>query len=122
MTLAGILALNALSLVVLIWILDLVRRGRLYVGYGVIFVALLVAAAVALSVAPLRTAAHEAIARLFPDAGPVLLALYGLCILLVYVLAQVTVISNRLSRLVQELAIREAKQEEKEAGGTAPPA
>jgi len=38
MSLQGVLVLNLIALALLLWVLNLIRHGRLYVGYGVIFV------------------------------------------------------------------------------------
>jgi hypothetical protein len=111
MTAAGILVLDALGVALLLWLLDLVRRGRLYVGYGVIFVLGVSGACLVLSVSPLRSAADRALSQLFPSAGPLVVGLAAVMLLLIYILTQVTIISNRLADVVQELAIREAPRE-----------
>ena len=36
MSLQGVLVLNLIALALLLWVLNLIRHGRLYVGYGVI--------------------------------------------------------------------------------------
>jgi len=110
MTLAGTLVLDLLALGFLLWVLNLVRIGRLYVGYGVILVLLIGASAGVVSVAPLRSSMDAALARLFGAGGPLVLALCFLVLLVAYVLTQVTLLANRLATLVQELAIRNADE------------
>ncbi|HET7294253.1 MAG TPA: hypothetical protein VFM88_17650 [Vicinamibacteria bacterium] len=110
MTWTGGLVIDALALAFLIWVLNLVRIGRLYVGYGVILVALAAASAGVVSITPLRAATQAALARLFGAGGPLVVALCMLVLLLAYVLTQVTLLASRLATLVQELAIRHAAE------------
>jgi hypothetical protein len=78
------------------WIFNLVRQDRLYVGYGVIFGVAITTAAVVVGLAPILGAG--AVVRAHID------------LILVYTLSQVTLWSNRLTALTQELAIRQAER------------
>jgi hypothetical protein len=91
------------------WVFQLIRRDRLYVGYGVIVV-LVAAAGAATLIAPWpRRLAAILMTPLLAAPGLMALAvLFGL-VMLVYTLSQLTLLSNRLSRLTQELAIRHAQ-------------
>lgn len=108
MTLAGILLIDLVIVAFVAWILRLVYRNRLYVGYGVLLVAALTGLGVVASVPALRQALDGALSWLFGPAGPLVVSLTVLTLLLVYVFTQVTILSNRLVTLVQDLAIREA--------------
>ena len=115
MTLQGILVVNFIGLVLLLWVLNLVRHGRLYVGYGVIFVVAILGAVVLLSVPWLLTAVTHLIGAIFPASALTLLALCFIVLMLLYILTQITIVSNRLSKLVQELAIERARLKAKGA-------
>lgn len=115
MTLQGILVVNFIGLVLLLWVLNLVRHGRLYVGYGVIFVVAILGAVVLLSVPWLLTAVTHLIGAIFPASALTLLALCFIVLMLLYILTQITIVSNRLSKLVQELAIERARVNAKRA-------
>lgn len=115
MTLQGILVVNFIGLVLLLWVLNLVRHGRLYVGYGVIFVVAILGAVVLLSVPWLLTAVTHLIGAIFPASALTLLALCFIVLMLLYILTQITIVSNRLSKLVQELAIERTRLEAKRA-------
>ena len=115
MTLQGILVVNLIGLFLLLWVLNLVRHGRLYVGYGVIFVVAILGAVVLLSVPWLLIAVTHLIGAIFPASALTLLALCFIVLMLLYILTQVTIVSNRLSKLVQELAIERARLEAKRA-------
>jgi len=109
MTLQGILVLDLIALALLLWVLNLVRHGRLYVGYGVIFVASIVGTMLLLSVPWLQTTVTRLIGAVFPASALTLLALCFLVLMLLYTLTQITIVSNRLSKLVQQLAIDRAR-------------
>jgi hypothetical protein len=114
-TLQGILLVNFIGLVLLLWVLNLVRHGRLYVGYGVIFVVTILGSLVLVSVPWLLTAVTHLIGAIFPASALTLLALCFIVLMLLYILTQITIVSNRLSKLVQELAIERARLDAKRA-------
>lgn len=109
MTVQGIIVLCVIGLVLMLWVMNLVRRGRLYVGYGVIFVATIFGVLVLLAVPKLLTLLTHLVGAIFPTSALTLLALCFIVLMLVYVLTQVTLVSNRLATLVQELAIHDAR-------------
>lgn len=111
MTLQGILVLNLIALALLLWVLNLVRHGRLYVGYGVIFVAAIIGTMLLLSVPWLQLGLTRVIGAVFPASALTLLALCFIVLMLLYILTQITIVSNRLSKLVQQLAIESARAE-----------
>lgn len=111
MSLQGILVLNLIALAFLVWVLNLVRHGRLYVGYGVIFVVALLGTMLLISVPLLQTTVTHLIGAIFPASAFTLLALCFIVLMLLYILTQLTIVSNRLSKLVQELAIERARTE-----------
>lgn len=110
MTTEGIVLLDLVLLLGLSWVLELVRRGRLWVGYGVIFVVSLLGLVLLISLPGLLAVARSSLERLYPSASLTTVGLGGVGFLLIYVLSQLTILSNRLSRVVQELAIREGGQ------------
>ncbi len=107
MTTLGIVLLDLIGLVLLLWMLDQVRRNRLYVGYGVLFGSAIIAALVVLSVAPFRHSVTRFATIVFPASGLTLLAFCFTVFMLIYVLTQVTMLSNRVATLIQRLAIEQ---------------
>jgi hypothetical protein len=91
----GVFTGALMGCVLLIWVINLIRNGRLYVGYGVIFVLGTLTASVAL--VPVPSLSIGAIAIML--------------LLLVYVFTQITILSNRVMHLTQELAIRGAQRQ-----------
>jgi len=110
MTTHGTIVLIAVGLTLLFWILDLVRRDRLYVGYGIILMLAILGALLVLVVPSLLRGITRLVGALFPASALTLLALCFIVFMLVYILGQITVVSNRLALLVQELAIRQADE------------
>jgi hypothetical protein len=106
MTWAGVLLVDLVGLALLVSLLNSVRKGRLYVGYGVIFVATVAGVMIMVSVPGLLRVTEGIVARFFPSSPLAVVGLAFHTLLLIYVLGQLTILSNRVARLVQELAIR----------------
>ena len=111
MTIAGVVLGLAIGLVLLLWVVNLIRHDRLYVGYGVIFVLGTLAAMTVLIVPPLLDAVTRASASLLPVPALSLVPLVLFTFLMVYVFAQISILSNRVMRLTQELAMRTARRD-----------
>jgi hypothetical protein len=111
MTAAGVVLGLAIGLALLLWVVQLIRRDRLYVGYGVIFVLGTLAAMVVLIVPPLLDAVTRTSAALLPVPALSIVPLVIFTFLMVYVFAQISILSNRVMRLTQELAMRTARRD-----------
>lgn len=111
MTTQGIIVLDLMGIALLVWVLDLTRRGRLYVGYGALFVVTILSTIVVISVPPVLAAVTRLVGAFFPASALTLLALGFIVLMLVYILTQLTVMSDRLAKVVQELAIQQAKED-----------
>jgi hypothetical protein len=107
---------DAAAILLIVWVFNLIRRGRLYVGYGAIFVLVTAAGAAVLSVPALLARFNRLGTLLVSASGLVVLALAFTLVMLIYVLGQLTQLSNRVTSLAQELAIRRATD-----GGVSPP-
>ena len=110
MTVAGTVAVTAIGLALLLWVVNLIRDDRLYVGYGVIFVFGTIAAMAIVTVPPLLRVATGISIVLLPEPSLSALAIVILTFLMVYVFIQISVLANRVIKLTQELAIRDAQQ------------
>ena len=110
MTIQGIIVLILIGLLLVFWILDLVRRDRLYVGYGVVFILSILGVIILLSLPPVLSFVTRLVGAIFPASALTLLALCFVVFMLVYVLTQVTIVSNRVALVVQELAVQQAKE------------
>ncbi len=110
MTSLGAIVLDVVGLVLLLWVLNQARLGRLYVGYAVVFLGAIGGTMVFVSIPVLRGALVGAVARLFPGHEVLVLAGCAFTVVLLYVATQITVLANRLATLVRELALRDARQ------------
>ncbi len=110
MTLAGLTIAVAIGVLLLLWVVNLIRHDRLYVGYGVIFVLGTSAVIVILLVPPFLESLTRVSTELLavPSLSALPLAIFTF--LMVYVFTQITVLSNRVMRLTQELAIRNSRE------------
>ena len=121
MTTGGIAVGTAVGVLLLLWVVALIRQDRLYAGYGVIFVVGTIAAITVLAVPPFLRAATDASVALMPVPSLSLVAIVLLTFLVVYVFIQISVLSNRVMRLTQELAIRRAEHDEAVRGNSPGP-
>ena len=104
----GLVLVFALALLIIGWVFQLVRRDRLYVGYGVIFVVVIALGGVALTF-PAVLAPLEVLSSLSQRSALLMgLALAFIVLMLIYILSQLTLLSNRVTSLTQEIAIMEA--------------
>ena len=110
------MAIVMVGLLLMAWVFNLVRQGRLYVGYGVLVVLAIAGGTTGLVLAPLRHRVDFAFGALFSTvviaAGVSTMAIVAL----IYVLTQLTIISNRVAELTQQLAILEARRGEQPPG------
>jgi hypothetical protein len=121
MTGTGIAAATAIGVAFLFWVVNLIRQDRLYAGYGVIFVFGTIATMAVLVVPPLLRVVTAASVALLPVPSLSLIAIVILTLLVVYVFIQISVLSNRVMKLTQELAIRNAQQQRGTEPGTGRP-
>ena len=108
MTNAGVALGILIGIILMLWVVNLIRRDRLYIGYGVIFVVGILVALAVLIVRPLLESMMAITQALLPTPSLSLIALVIMLFLFVYIFAQITMLSNRVMRLTQELAIRTA--------------
>ena len=108
MTTHGILLLDLIGLALILLVLNQVRRDRLYVGYGVLFVLSIAGAGIVLSVPNLLMGLTRLVGAVYPASAMALVAFCFIAFMLVYILTQVTLLSNRLAQLIQQLAIERA--------------
>jgi len=109
MTTQGVIVLNVIGVLLLVWLFNLIRQARLYVGYGIIFIIAIVATMITVSVPSILMFVTRLVGAFFPASAMTMLAIGFIVFALIYILTQLTIISNRVSNLVQELAIRQAE-------------
>src|SRR5215471_13263319 len=111
MTVHGTIILLIIGLALQLWILNLVRRDRLYVGYGVLLSVAIAGVMLVVAIPPLLAGVTRMVGAIFPVSALTLIALGFIFVTLVYVLTQVTIVSNRLAAAIQELAVQRTKED-----------
>lgn len=111
MTTRGVLILCLIGVVMIAWVANQVRRDRLHVGYGVIFIVSTLCVMLVLSIPALLNAVTYLVGAVYPASALALLAFCFIVFMLIYVLTQVTLIANRLARLIQEIAIERTQRQ-----------
>jgi Uncharacterized conserved protein (DUF2304) len=119
MTTHGTIVLLLIGVMLILWTLNLVRRDRLYAGYGVALCIAIVGTLLILAVPSLLFGITKLVGAIFPASALTLLALCFIVITLIYVLAQITVVSNRLATAVQQTALQRAKDASKKSAENA---
>ena len=115
MTVQGTIILLIIGLALQLWILNLVRRDRLYAGYGVLLSMAIAGVMLVVAIPPLLAGVTRMVGAIFPVSALTLLALGFIFAMLVYVLTQVTILSNRLAAAIQELAVQRVKEDTERA-------
>ncbi len=102
----GILIADAIGLLLAAWILNLIRKGGIYTGYGSALLAVIVGIiCIASTPARFTEKVTQWIGTVMPRSLAVFLAIYCVLAAFVFVLREITVTSGRLRALTQQLAI-----------------
>ena len=114
-----ILIVDAIGFLLFGWVVNLIRKGRLYVGYGsALLITIGVIVCVASAPAPFVDAVTHRlsvgafthpIGKVMSGSLPVFLAIYCILFALIYLFREITMISRRLRTLTQQLAIELAR-------------
>jgi hypothetical protein len=104
----SILAADLGGVLLIGWIVAQVRRDRLYVGYAGIVVLAIAAAAVAVTWPPALGLVNRLGIVFTHAAGVLALLLAFMFLMVIYMLGQLTLLSNRIAALTQAFAIERA--------------
>jgi hypothetical protein len=104
-TLVALVCIGILMLLVL----RLTIRGRLYVGYSAIWFTCLAAGALLLILPPLLQFLTRAVGAVFPVSAVTLLALLFIFLVLIYFSYQLTILGDRITNIAQHIALREVR-------------
>jgi len=105
MTAQGIVVLWTVGLGYLLWIVNLTRRGKLYIGYTVIWVFWTVLGLVIISFQPLLNLITSALGAVFPASALSLLAFALLFAMQIYLLSQLSILSRRVALIARHVAL-----------------
>lgn len=106
---SAVLFVDAVSALVIAWVFQLVRREKLYVGYGVIFVLVISTGIAVLTVPVLIRPLLSLTALAERSSGLIGVSLFFMLLMLIYILSQLTLLARRVTTLTQELALQNAR-------------
>jgi hypothetical protein len=107
MTLHSTLVVEIGLVTLIIWVIHLVRRDRLYSGYGALLIVAFGGAAIVVMIPAVLRLVTALVGALLPASALMMLAVFLILVILVYILSQVSLLSHRISVLTQELALRQ---------------
>lgn len=116
----GILFIDVAACGLLAFILHLVRTQKLHVGYGVLWLLSLTVLMITVSFPPVLFFVTEAVGVIFPVSALSVIAFIFIFLVLVFISIKLTALSNRQIELIQNLALREAEDEEQKPLSTRP--
>jgi hypothetical protein len=112
MTLQGVLVIDVFGIALTILIVHLVRRQKLHVGLGLLWLLTTIAAMTLVSVPSLLGAVTSAVGALFPASALSLMAFAFIVVVLIFFSVKLTSVSSRQTRILQVLALKELEARE----------
>ena len=112
MSLQGILLIDAMGVLLLILIIQLIRKQRLYVGYGIIWLVATGGLVLLVSIPPLLALVTRAVGALFPASALSLLAFVFIITVQVFFSVKLTTLSAKQTELIQVLALQDLLSKE----------
>lgn len=121
MSVQGTIIIDILGVGLILGIIQLVRIGRLYAGYAALWMFAATCLLVLVSIPPLLGLLTSALGAVFPVSALTLLAFVFVFLVLILFSVKLTILTERQTRLIQnlalrELAAREAREEERTRG------
>jgi hypothetical protein len=112
MTPQGIILIDSLALLFIVFVLLLLRSGRIYAGYAALWIASSVGLAILISIRPLLAFVTDAVGAIFPVSALTLLAFVLIFLVLILFSVKLTELHERQTTLIQALALRALDERE----------
>lgn len=112
MTLQGVVVADLLIAALGVCVVYLLVRGKLYVGYAVIWLVVLFIAAVLVTVEPVQWLFTRIVGAVFPASALAMGAFVFIVLLLIYFTVQLTILGDRVTQLAQEIALDRLEREQ----------
>jgi hypothetical protein len=112
MSLQGILVVDVLGLLFVLWIVNLVRTGRLHAGYAVLWLVASGSVILLVSIPPLLGLVTSAVGALFPASALSLLAFVFVFAVLILFSVRLSRLSERQARLAETIGLLEMERRE----------
>src|SRR5579864_8675254 len=111
MTTQSIIVLGLLGLVYLVWIFNLTRRGKMYVGYAVVWMVWSVLGFCIVLLPVLLRLVTQLVGAIVPANALSVLGFALLFAMQIYLLSQLSILSRRVTLIAQHIAIEKAEQQ-----------
>tara|TARA_B100001964_G_C14212160_1_gene590996 strand:+ start:1105 stop:1548 length:444 start_codon:yes stop_codon:yes gene_type:complete len=109
-TFQGVLVIDFILLLLIVAVVYLVARRQLYVGYAVIWIGVFLVAGLLVSVSPLLNALTFLLGAEFPVSALTLVALLFITLVLLYFSAQLSILGDQVTKLVQHIGISDLER------------
>jgi hypothetical protein len=113
MTLQGIILIDVLALLFVVFVLLLLRSGWIYAGYAALWIASSVGVALLVSVPSLLAFVTRAVGAIFPVSALTLIAFVLIFLVLILFSVKLTELHERQTELIQALALRALDERER---------
>jgi hypothetical protein len=112
MTPQGIVVIDILALGLIVLLVNLVRKKKLYVSYAVIWVTAVVGMMLLVSIPPALELLPKLVGAIYPASALSLLAFIFIFVVLIFMSVKFSILSDRQTEIIQLLAIRDLEQED----------
>ncbi|MBI4240102.1 MAG: DUF2304 domain-containing protein [Candidatus Rokubacteria bacterium] len=107
MNLQAVLAINAIGIGIIVFVLSLLRRQRLHIGYGALWIGASVLGMLVVSAPPVFRLVTRVIPTSLPFQAVVVMALSFIFIVLIYFSVQLSALLRRVTDIAQHIGISE---------------
>lgn len=111
MSTQGIIIINILGLGLIVTILNLLRKHKLYVGYAAIWSIAVVGLMLMISIPALLSLVTRAVGAIFPASALSLLAFVFIFVMLLFITVQISRLSSRQIQLIQLMALKDLQDQ-----------
>src|SRR5258708_4002720 len=111
MTTQSVIVLGLIGLVYLIWIFNLTRRGKMYVGYAVVWLVWSLLGFLIVMLPTLLQLVTQLVGAILPANALSVLGFALLFAMQIYLLSQLSILSRRVTLIAQYVAIEKAEQQ-----------
>lgn len=118
----GIILIDGIALLFVVFVFLLLRSGRIYAGYAALWIASTMGLAILVSVPPLLAMVTRAVGAIIPVSALTLLGFLLVFLVLVLFSVKLTELHERQTSLIQALALRSLEQAEGTPVDAPPPA
>jgi hypothetical protein len=111
----GIVLIDVIALLFIVFVFALLRLGRIYAGYAAMWIGSAIMLSILVSTPPILAFVTRAVGAIFPVSALTLIAFVVIFLVLVLFSVKLTELHERQTTLVQSLALAALEREERTA-------